>query len=290
MIKRRLGGSYNHSRLLAENVPVKDSKMLKFQTARLRQAFTHGREKAKLKTTRGGSTHFDIQPRDLQVWVLRGRGKKKRPLAIVCTPHKSGSSTLEKWIFSGVAAAPITNAHGLGHDWLASHGIERWDKTGQITRASLLHDPSVWRYAIVRDPLQRFLSGFRSKLDCAKENAEPVVKRWSRDVIGVECFDSPNEFAWALVRLPYSRVNSHFLPQVQACGRLSYDREFQFENMANFSESLGPKLGIRTFVRFRDHEYDVPHYLNQSTIRLLLKFYSEDIMWRERLRYTSQLA
>lgn len=219
-----------------------------------------------------------------QVWVLRG---EQGQWVVVCLPHKVGSSTLKVWLFQ---TKKHVDVHRIGSDFRFKHGIFRWHEFPDKNQTEILQDRSTHRFAIIRDPLQRFVSGYNSKLNCSTEG-DRRVREWSLENFGAKCFHDPNRLAEKIVHMKWEKMNSHFLAQRRVCGQhMNYDHQFLFEQMTNFTAALGPSIGISKRVKFSPAEHPITELLNERSIRALLKFYRDDLVWRQQISYTGNSA
>ena len=98
---------------------------------------------------------------------------KRGRAALVCVPAKAGSTSFYFWLFHVLAGVPWPYT---GEPWVQNVASARWANVSarvvrfaslnHRTRARVLSDASVRRYALVRHPHERGLSAFYSKIAC----------------------------------------------------------------------------------------------------------------------------
>eukprot|EP00038_Savillea_parva_P014463 m.215995 g.215995 ORF g.215995 m.215995 type:complete len:296 (-) comp28126_c0_seq1:112-999(-) len=91
--------------------------------------------------------------------------------AVVCACPKCGSTAFMNWLYEGTHNG--TRWPHKGPPWIQDLGSSRWDglftplsKLPTNDRDAVLKDPNVVKVAIVRDPVERLLSAWRSKVKC----------------------------------------------------------------------------------------------------------------------------
>ena len=120
---------------------------------------------------------------------------------LVCVPAKAGSTSFYFWLFEALAGQKWPYD---GPPWIQDVSSERWmNLTGNVRiarfvsmpfrqRARVLSDPAVRRFALTRDPLERALSSYYSKIACdTGDAADHAGTRTSR--LSIPSPNAPNE-------------------------------------------------------------------------------------------------
>ena len=170
--------------------------------------------------------------------------------ALVCVPAKAGSTSFYFWLYNTLAGVPWPYS---GPPWVQDVSSEHWSG-GNLTgvrvarfaalpfhqRNRILSDANVRRFALTRDPLERALSAYYSKVACGTGDASDhagVIRQLMKQApnaaaagLGegsdlnrsVPCL-SAVDFARMVLEARLStstrwQVNAHFMPQSDACG------------------------------------------------------------------------
>lgn len=175
----------------------------------------------------------EASPCDTTVLSIHNRHDGMKLAAHVCIPPKSASTSFLDWLYTTLTGE--------------SYPADQWNRIHTMLYSDNAHDPSVmhWNavgvrhtcnpvnarlFAIMRDPVQRFISGYRNKLECGGAN---VDARDTAQVLGslVEASSRGeayrNHTCMSMDELldvlggveDLSRVNVHFRPQSMLCGK-----------------------------------------------------------------------
>jgi hypothetical protein len=123
-----------------------------------------------------------------------------RRAALVCVPAKGGSTSFYFWLYRALAGIEWPHS---GPPWIQDVASERWALPGVHVarfasmpfrqRLRALSDASVRRFALTREPLDRAVSAFYSKLACAA-NAHTVPALSAARVR--KCFTVRVHYVW----------------------------------------------------------------------------------------------
>lgn len=177
---------------------------------------------------------------------------------LITTTAKAGSATLWTWLHKGITGEShfacnnetyIQNFNSPCWNYQVVHPL----KMSSQERWRIVHDPNVFRIAITRDPFQRLISAWKSKVACESDQYGTDVH--DRDFIvpnmlnqaGLEnntnCL-SLTAFANVLekVRNMYIRgdfqiriLNKHFRPQEYFFDHINYDIVMDVDQLSNRS-------------------------------------------------------
>lgn len=142
---------------------------------------------------------------------------------LYCYIPKNGCTAWKRIFFhmftNASASASNESDHRWVHDWLFANGTNLNRLQPFAARATMvMNDPHVTRVVVVRDPIARFLSGFRNKCDLndVKPYDGPHCPVRVKDRrAGVPLMDQVIE---VLERTPVTEFNDHFMPQFLFCG------------------------------------------------------------------------
>mmetsp|Transcript_30772 Transcript_30772/g.92272 ORF Transcript_30772/g.92272 Transcript_30772/m.92272 type:complete len:468 (+) Transcript_30772:769-2172(+) len=203
---------------------------------------------------------------------------------LMCVSPKAGSSSFFRWLYHVSTAGgnydrcahhehPGQNVHPhrIGPCWASggdgeharAHALNLTNplKLPEEMQRWIMTDPSVMRFAITRDPLDRAISAWKSKLACdglyhTDKNDRPkflnmllqVAEGWSTEKLADPSCMSLLEYAMVLRAIPpvmlrllaYTSGGPHFAPQSSTCmvGRFPYTHVQSLETMSPTSPSL----------------------------------------------------
>ena len=202
----------------------------------------------------GGGHHLSVlspaaHPPPNLLYVSRSTGSSGNiSKALVCVPAKSGSTSFYFWLYQALAGQPWPYT---GDPWIQDVSSERWANLTGVRvarfaalpfrqRNRALSDTSIRRFALTRDPLERALSAYYSKIACETGDAgdhagaiRQLMKQAPREVTkglgrgsdlnrSVPCLSAVDWGRMVLeARLAEStrwEVNAHFMTQADACG------------------------------------------------------------------------
>ena len=174
-------------------------------------------------------------------------GSTSNATALVCVPAKAGSTSFYFWLYHVLAGRPWPYS---GPPWIQDVSSARWanvsgvrvarfDKLPLRQRTRALGDSSVRRFALMRDPIERAISAYYSKVACGTGDAADhagAIRQLMRQAPrvaaagfgagsdlnrSVPCLSATDWGRMVLeARLGAWRwdVNAHFMPQADACG------------------------------------------------------------------------
>jgi hypothetical protein len=228
-------------------------------------------------------------------------------------PAKVGSTSFYFWLYQALAGTSWPYA---GAPWIQDVSSERWTNLTDIRiarfaampfrqRIRALSDPTVGRFALTRDPLERGMSAYYSKVACGTGDADDhagairqLMKQAPKAVASGLAVDSHlNLSVPCLSAVDWGRmvlearladatrwdVNAHFMTQADSCGlhTIGYHMLIPLEDnaygMAHIAAQLGveaqaPRLGKRHVVSRADKRE-----LPEAATRLLALVYLQDI-------------
>jgi hypothetical protein len=174
--------------------------------------------------------------------------------------------------------------------------FERWrDENGTVRhihnswqgtpRFTLLSTPeSYYKFAVVRDPLERFLSAFANRVIQYRELAEENLHDLKGDLAGLKPNPSLSEFIAGLdrYRSASAPIRHHTDPQTFFLGRnLSYyNRIFRFTELDQIADTLKDAVGAQIML---PHEQRGGLKISEADLstnerRRISEFYSEDYL------------
>ena len=198
--------------------------------------------------------------------------------ALVCVPAKAGSTSFYFWLYAALAGVQWPYS---GPPWIQDVSSDRW-AGGNLTgvrlarfaalpyrqRARILSDANVKRFALTRDPLERALSAYYSKVACDTGDKgdhagviHQLLKQAPRALAaGLGAGSYPNRSVPCLSASDFARmvlearlnpntrwqVNSHFMPQSDSCGlhTIGYHMLVPLEDNAYGMARLAGALGL----------------------------------------------
>ena len=170
-----------------------------------------------------------------------------RTPTLVCVSPKGGSTSFFYWLYNLLAGEPFEFP---GPPWVHEWTSSRWtsnvrarlthlDALSAQQRSSVLDDPSVLRFALIRRPVERVVSAFWSKAACNGSDADRriIVQSLAEtgptaassvalaygvdDVTGLECLDGIEDLITMLEEARnggrLGRIDEHFRPQTDIC-------------------------------------------------------------------------
>lgn len=87
---------------------------------------------------------------------------------LICSCFKCGSTTLYNFVYEEIFHKPF-NFSGWPH---VKDVSARWEGEMVVAQASVMHSPSMFSFALVRDPKDRLLSAWKSKAACFSEGCK----------------------------------------------------------------------------------------------------------------------
>ena len=166
----------------------------------------------------------------------------------MCVPAKAGSTSFYFWLYHALAGEPWPYS---GPPWIQDVSSSRWsnvsgvrvarfDKMPFRQRIRALSDQAVLRFALTRDPLERAISAYYSKMACDTGDAADhggAIRQLMRQApkaaaAGLGAGSDLNRSVPCLSAFDWGRmvlearlgettrweVNAHFMPQSDACG------------------------------------------------------------------------
>ena len=197
----------------------------------------------------------------------------------ICTCAKCGSTSVSRWLYESVYGKPFVVQDPLRGPWVQN--VQEWEAppVGEI-----MHTPSAsglgsYNFTIVRDPLDRYFSAWKSEIHCNRSGAAdgnrivPELLKLAglpaSKMIVVRLHDSPMtastmsclhfaDFALALravhTRGAQGMLDNHFLPQtLTGCSQGAKSTIAEFEKVAPV---IAGRFGLRE-VAF-PHEHAAP--------------------------------
>jgi Sulfotransferase family len=141
---------------------------------------------------------------------------------------------------------------------------------------------SYFKFAVVRDPIERFLSAFANRVVYHGELSEKYLQRLEGELVGLKPNPSLSEFIsdFARYRAASWHVRHHTDPQIHFIGKeLSYyDRIFCFAELAKIPDALHAAVGVRITL---PHEQSGGPKISVGELRIdelrrISEFYADD--------------
>lgn len=160
------------------------------------------------------------------------------------------------------------------HDFYGLH-FRNWShyasEEEHVTAESIIRDPAVFKWAIVRHPWARLVSGYRSKYEgscnfdriCLRNTWKVPVDRKG----GIVTF---HEFVEALGTVPPASLNGHFRPAYLLCelNRIPYDFIGELKSKED-TDYISMRIGYpKTFSEVERSEYNSKSYYGGRTNQL----------------------
>ena len=141
---------------------------------------------------------------------------------------------------------------------------------------------SYFKFAVVRDPIERFLSAFANRVIYYGELSEKYLQRLKGELVGLKPNPTLSEFISDFVRYRAAswHIRHHTDPQMHFIGKqLSYyDRIFRFAELAKIPDALHAAVGARITL---PHEQSGGPRISVSELRVderrrISEFYADD--------------
>lgn len=204
------------------------------------------------------------------VLFINATGRAGGHAALVCVPAKAGSTSFYHWLYEVLAGVPWPH-HGTPYvqditseRWAnMSARLARFASLGIRQRAKILGDAQVARFALTRDPLERAVSAYYSKVACGTgdgpdhrgairqllRQAPVAAANVSVDLeAAIPCIGAA-EWAGLLLEARAGpqrwAINAHFMAQADACGlhTLGYHMLIPLEDSRFGMQHIGLALG-----------------------------------------------
>eukprot|EP00050_Salpingoeca_kvevrii_P006897 m.292465 g.292465 ORF g.292465 m.292465 type:complete len:262 (+) comp12633_c0_seq1:1572-2357(+) len=158
----------------------------------------------------------------------------------------------------------------VSHDEYGLHFRNWLDKSSaeHIKAERIINNPRVFKWAIVRHPWQRLVSGFRSKYEgSCNFSRECLAQKWKVPVSrrgGVVTF---HEFVRALSTVPPQHLDGHFRPAFMLCelNRIPYDFIAELNNKDD-TDYISQRIGFpQSFADVERSAYSQQSYYGGRT-------------------------
>jgi len=152
----------------------------------------------------------------------------------------------------------------------------------------ILADPTWFRFAFVRNPFSRALSGYLDKVVRNREEKRPLLNALGRNESPIETELSFVDYLKAIQLIDPRNLDSHFRPQFQIllCRDISFQYIGAFESLLEDIEYLKERLGVSatlTFESVGSHATDanllLDEYYSSEAIALVRKIYFVDFKY-----------
>jgi hypothetical protein len=164
--------------------------------------------------------------------------------------------------------------------WVEIHGS--WQGTPSFSPVA--QPESYYKFAVVRDPLQRFLSAYANRVVHHGELAEKHLCGLAGELIGLRPNPSLSEFIdrLDLYRRASESIRHHTDPQIYFLGKnLSYyNKIFCFSELSEIVDALRAAVGAE--IKLLNEQSGGPKLsrknLNKEEQRKIVEFYAEDYL------------
>ena len=192
----------------------------------------------------------------------------------LCVPPKVASSTVKTWLVSARAPARSTrvrDAHFASQEELRLRRMA-YDPSTAPRRAKQV------RIALLREPVQRFVSAVYNKIVCSARR-DPPVSRWLVSRMGTACLDEANMTDFVSMLERGGPVDVHFQPQSRLCTG-SFDHTFHYEDMHRRQDEFRGLLSLPPLdIPFRPTQDHHPAWLTDALRARVQRIYEEDGRW-----------
>lgn len=223
--------------------------------------------------------------------------------AIFCFVEKVGSTDMKRLMFVTAGLLPLKTVHD---EWVDLKYLEKALRRGSFSNRSLTNDDRLRRienhftFMMVRNPLERLVSGFRNKIEppllglsskfpnyvkrhILKEYRPVDYLQWLNTGGNYNISISFPEFVEYVIDTQKEMLNPHFKPMIHTCHpcRVKYDFYGNFKMYKRDVKLVVEKLNMKLeyypghSLHTQDHETRVflEHYYNQLSRRQKIELF-----------------